>query len=417
MDNITQLLGGDKLPPEIAVTLQEAFDKKVAEVREQAEASLREEFAKRYEHDKSNLVEAIDRMLSDVITQHETEKTAVVEKFVEARTAFRKAIKEARQTFRTKINERNTAARNVVAGKLKEEVLKLREAKKALLAERLNYADKLAAVKESLTADHKKRLKKIDEFVIRQVGKELKEFLEDHRALINTRIKLVSEAKTRLRAAQNRFVKEAANKVESAIDETLKREMTQLHEDLERNRENMFGRRVFEAVAAEYMTSYLNEGTEIRKLREALAEREQSLSESKNKLDEAVKQSEVAVRKIRLAEDRAVRTKMMGELLSNLRGEKRTVMEGMLETVKTDALRASFNKLLPMVLDESSRKPAANKRVLNETQVEKPSRPEPTATVVAGGQRANRLAEAAEAEAMEIDPDIAQVIRLAGIHK
>ena len=52
MDNITQLLGGDKLPPEIAVTLQEAFDKKVAEVREQPNDSLREEFARRYEHDK-----------------------------------------------------------------------------------------------------------------------------------------------------------------------------------------------------------------------------------------------------------------------------------------------------------------------------------------------------------------------------
>jgi hypothetical protein len=99
----------------------------------------------------------------------------------------------------------------------------------------------------------------------------------------------------------------------------------------------------------------------------------------------------------------------MGELLSNLRGDKRVIMEGMLEQVKTDALRASFEKLLPIVLDESARqKPTAKKVPLTE-KVEKPS------TVVTGGQRANRLAEAAQAEAMEIDPDIAQVIRLAGI--
>src|ERR1051325_1197972 len=95
--DITQLLGGDKLPPEIVSTLQEAFDAKVVEVREQAEATLREEFARRYEHDKESLVEAIDRMLSDVITRQETEKNDVVNRFVEARTAFRKAIKEARQ--------------------------------------------------------------------------------------------------------------------------------------------------------------------------------------------------------------------------------------------------------------------------------------------------------------------------------
>ena len=57
--------------------------------------------------------------------------------------------------------------------------------------------------------------------------------------------------------------------------------MTQLHEDLENNRQNMFGRRIFEAVAAEFMTSYLAEGTEIRKLQSILAEKEQALSDGK----------------------------------------------------------------------------------------------------------------------------------------
>ena len=73
-------------------------------------------------------------------------------------------------------------------------------------------------------------------------------------------------------------MKEAAIKVEKVINTTLKREMTQLHEDLERNRQNMFGRRIFEAVAAEFMTSYLNEGTEIRKLQECLLPLGSSLS-------------------------------------------------------------------------------------------------------------------------------------------
>ena len=409
-DTITQLLGGDKLPPEVVSSLQEAFDKKVAEAREQAEATLREEFARRYEHDKESLVEAIDRMLSDVITRQETEKNEAVTRFVEARTAFRKTIKEARKTYRSKLDEHVVASRNVVLNKLKEEVVKLREAKQKLLAERLTYADKLAAVKESLTADHQGRLKKIDEFVIRQVSRELREFLEDHKALVQTRVKLLSESRTRLKAAQTRFVKEAASKVEKVVNETLTREMTQLHEDLERNRQNMFGRRIFEAVAAEYMTSYLTEGTELRKLQEALATKEAALADTATKLTEAVKEGQAATRKIKLAEDRVTRTKVMGELLSNLRGDKRTLMEGMLETVRTDALRASFDKLLPVVLDESGRKAAPAKKVLNEER-------KPSPTVVTGGQRANRLAEAAEAEAMEIDPDIAQVIRLAGIQK
>jgi hypothetical protein len=415
MDNITQLLGDGKLPPELVNTLQEAFDRRVTEAREQAEMAVREEFSRRYEHDKETLVEAIDRMLTDVVQRHENEKAVAVTRFVEARTAFRKAVKETRKSFKNKLTEQATASRTVVAKKLREEVIKLREAKKKLTQERLSYADKLSAVKESLATDHAKRLRKIDEFVVRQVEKELKEFLEDHRALVTTRAKLVSESRKRLRETQTRFVKQAALKVEKVINATLKREMTQLHEDLERNRQNMFGRRIFEAVAAEFMTSYLNEGTEIRKLQENLKAREASLKEAQTKLNEAVKEGQVASRKVRLAEDRVTRTKVLGELLNNLRGEKRKVMEGMLETVRTDALRESFNKLLPVVLDETARSksgsPASGKAILNEKRADR------TPTVVTGGQRTNRLAEAVEAEALDIDSDIAQVIRLAGIRK
>jgi len=413
MDNITQLFGEGKLPPEIASTLQEAFDKKVEEVRQQTEMTVREEFARRYEHDKENLVEAINRMLTDVVQKHEGEKAAAVGRFVEARTAFRKAVKEARTTYRTKLDEQATASRVAVSSKLKEEIIKLREAKKALTEERLMYADKLSAVKEALAVDHAKRLRKIDEFVVRQVEKELKEFLEDHKALVATRVKLVSESRARLRETQNRFVKEAAGKVEKVINETLKREMTQLHEDLEKNRQNMFGRRIFEAVAAEFMTSYLAEGTEIRKLQNVLETERKALTDAKSRLQEAEKASQIASRKATLAEDRATRTKVLGELLSPLKGEKRQVMEGMLETVRTSALRESFNKLLPVVLDETTRRAPAGRSVLNEKRVERPQ-----TSVVTGGHRGNnRLAEAVEAEALDIDPDIANVVRLAGITK
>ena len=415
MDNtITRLLGDATLPSELVTSLQEAFDKKVEEVRGQAEMSIREEFSRRYETDKENLVEAIDRMLNDALQKSESEKVEAVTKFVEARDTFRKAVKESRKTFKTKLAEQTEASRAVVMTKLKDEVLKLREQKKVLAAERLAYADKLAAVKESLAAEQTKRLKKIDEFVVRQVGKEMKEFLVDHKALVTTRLKLVSEGKQRLRDTQSRFVKEAASKVEKVINETLKQEMTQLHEDLERNRQNMFGRRIFEAVAAEYLTSYLAEGTEVRKLQNVLESKEQALADAKAKLDEAEKLSQTASRKARLAEDRALRTKVMSELLTNLRGQKRAVMEGMLETVRTDALKATFSKLLPVVLDEtSSAKTAAKKVQLQETnRLEKRV---PTSTVVTGNQRANRLAEAVQAESEEIDPAIAQVVRLAGI--
>lgn len=412
MDNITKILGNDKLPPEIVNALQEAFDKKVEEVREQTEMSMREEFSRRYDHDKNNLVEAIDRMLTDVVEKHTAEKVEAVKKMNEARNNYKKAIKESRKNFKTKLDEQSVVARAAVSSKLKEEVQKLREAKQAITQERMNYADKLSAVKESLAVDYAKRIKKIDEFVVRNVEKELKEFLVDHKALVVTRAKLVSESRKKLKETQSRFVKEAAKKVERKINETLGREMTQLHEDLEKNRQNMFGRKIFEAVAAEFMSSYLAEGTEIRKLQNVLESKETELTEAKGKLTEAQKESQIFSRKVKLAEDKASRTKIMSELLSNLRGEKRQVMEGMLETVRTEALRESFNKLLPVVIDETVR---SNSKPTTKTALQG-ERNRTQSTVVTGGNRSsNRLAEAIEMEVDSIDPDLAQVIRLAGL--
>jgi hypothetical protein len=383
MDNsISSLLGEGTLPPEMVTALQEAFDKKVAEAQKLAETAVREEMARRYEHDKENLVEAMDRMLTDVVQKQANEHQTAVTKFVEARTAFRKAVKESRTKYDTKLNEGMTRSRKVVVEALRKEVAKLHEQKKALVNEKLATADKLTAMKETMAKMYAKRIRKIDEFVVRQVKNEIKDFNTDHKALVETRVKLVSEGRKRLRETQARFVKEAAKNVEKVVNESLKREMAQLHEDLERNLQNM------------------------------LESTKKNAEKANAKLTEAVKESQIATRKARLAEDRANRNKVMGELLSNLRGEKRAVMEGMLETVKTESLRGTFNKLLPVVLNEATLRTPAKKPAMD-TNYKKP-----TANVVTGdNQRATRLFENAQAENNDFNNDIAQVVRLAGIHK
>lgn len=410
MDNsISKLLGDEALPPEMLATLQEAFDKRVAEAHQQAEVTVREDMARRYEQDKENLVEAMDRMLTDVVQQHVTEKNGAVAKFIEARGAFRRAVKETRGRYETKLSEGMTQSRKVVTEALRKEIAKLHEQKKLLVAEKLASADKLHSMKEAMARMYAKRIRKIDEFVVRQVRKELGEFDQDHRSLVATRVKLVTEGRKRLRETQTRFVKQAARQVETVVNQSLKHELTQLHEDLERNRQNMFGRRIFEAVAAEYLTSYLAEGTEIRNLQNMLESVTTESTEAKAKLTEAIQEKQIASRKARLFEDRATRSKVMGELLSNLRGEKRTVMEGMLDTVKTEALRPTFNKLLPVVLNEAAPRPVAPAAA---------ERRQPAAVVTGKNQHAARLFETAQAETNnDFTADIAQVVRLAGIQR
>lgn len=417
-DSLNKILGAELLSEEVQQSLQEAFDAKITEarqqIREEAEMQIREEFARRYEHDKAELVEAMDHMLTDVITKHAEEKVSETVKLKEARAKYQAAVKESRSAYREKMKEHMAVVRKFVLEQMTKEMTTLRRQQKGLSEQRLSMKAELKEAKKALAEKHADRLRKIDEFAVRQVGKELREFGKDKRALVETRVKLVTESRSKLKETQHRFIKESAKKVDQIVTETMKREMTQLHEDLERNRENMFGRRIFEAVAAEFMGSYLSEGTETKKLKNVLETKESELKKMKAQLTEAVKIAAVSKRKALLAEDVTARTKVLNELLAPLNRDKRTVMSELLETVKTPHLRNAFSKYLPTLLNESGRK--ANPQTAKKTLTEAPAAADKrTVTTVTGNQRANRLLETVESE--EFSSETAQILRLAGIHK
>lgn len=404
MENVFNQIFGDSLPAEHMVALQEAFNAKIAEREEE----IREELAARYEHDKSTMVEAMDKMLTDAIKTFEGQKKDEILKIVEARNEYRKAIRENRKLTAAKLRENVEVSRKFVSERLSEQVKALNE-KKARLAEAVSrMAEDLETHKRGLSEQHTSNLKKINEFVVRGFAKEIKGLEMDRKNLVEQRVRFVAEGRKVMREMQRKFVKESAKKIDKAVTEGLAREMKGMHEDIERHRKMSFGARIFEAVAYEYMNSFMVEGTEISKLKAMLESQTSELKNMKAKLDESVKIADVAQRKVKLAEDRAARTKIMSELLNNLRGDKRQVMEGMLETVKTAELRESFDKLLPVVLNEQRKAPPA-KKALNE-------RADKTRSVVTGDQRVNRLHETVQAENQEeFDGELSRLVKLAGL--
>ena len=60
IDAISKLVESGAISEDVQKGIQEAWDSKIKENKEVVGAELREEFAKRYEHDKSNMIEAID---------------------------------------------------------------------------------------------------------------------------------------------------------------------------------------------------------------------------------------------------------------------------------------------------------------------------------------------------------------------
>jgi len=68
LDAIKPLLDSDLVNEETRSEIAEQWEAKMNETRTQVTAELREEFAQRYEHDKSTMVEALDRMVTEGLT-------------------------------------------------------------------------------------------------------------------------------------------------------------------------------------------------------------------------------------------------------------------------------------------------------------------------------------------------------------
>jgi hypothetical protein len=141
-----------------------------------------------------------------------------------------------------------------------------------------------------------------------------------------------------------------------AVSKHLKAELSQLQEDIKVARENNFGRRIFEAYAAEFGATHLNENAEVRKLQDIIAHKDNQLSEAIKLSEKAKVLVESKEREIRMIKESNERQSTMDDLLAPLNKEKQEVMRNLLESVQTSRLKNAFEKYLPAVLEDRSAK-------------------------------------------------------------
>ena len=321
LDAIKPLLDSELINEETRSAISEAWDAKLTEAREQVRAELREEFAQRYEHDKSVMVEALDKMVTEGLAAE-----------VQAVAAEKQALAEDRVKFQVKIKEDATKFNNFMVTKLAEEISELRRDRKM----------------------HTEGLGKLENFVVHALAREIQEFATDKRDVVETKVRLVREARGQLEGLKTRFVKESAEKMSQAVSRHLKAELTQLHEDIQVARENNFGRRIFEAYASEFGATHLNEKAEVRKLYAMLEGKNKQLKKAIEVSQHAKVVVESKEREIRMIKESNQRQDLMQELLSPLNQEKADVMRNLLESVQTTRLKNAFEKYLPAVLEDRS---------------------------------------------------------------
>ena len=319
LDALKPLLDSDLINEQTRSEITEAWEAKLTEAREQVRAELREEFAQRYEHDRTVMVEALDRMVTEGLTAE-----------ISAVAAEKQALAEDRVRFQSRMKESATKFNDFMVTKLAEEIGELRKDRRT----------------------HNEGLQKLEKFVVRALAEEIMEFAQDKRDLVETKVRLVSEARGKLESLKARFVKESAEKMSKSVAKHLKAELNQLQEDIRIARENNFGRRIFEAYAAEFGATHLNENAEVRRLRAAIEAKDQQLAEATRIAEEKSVVVESKEREIRMIRENNQRQQAMEELLAPLNEDRREIMKNLLESVQTPRLKNAFEKYLPAVLAE-----------------------------------------------------------------
>jgi hypothetical protein len=318
LDFVKKLFENNVISEDIKSEIESAWESRIQENRDQVTATLREEFAQKYEHDKGAMVEAVEAMLSDRLQAELGELAEDRQGLIEARAKYAKKMKDDSKTMES-----------FVLNNLRKELSELHEDRKAV-------ANNVA---------------KLESFIVDALAKEIAEFHSDKKDLAETKVRLVRESKAKFEEVKKEFIARSAQLVSETVSKGLKTEMTQLREDIEAARKNDFGRRIFESFASEFSASYLNEKSETAKLLKAVSQKEAELEEAAKIVAEAQKLVESKDAELRIARDMASRKEVMGELLGPLTGDKRNVMGELLESVQTDKLRSAFDKYLPAVMD------------------------------------------------------------------
>jgi hypothetical protein len=333
LDALKSLMDSGVLTEQTHAAINEAWEAKLTEAREQIRTEIREEFAGRYEHDKKVMVEAIDRMVTEALQ-------AEIAEFQQDK----KAIAEQRVRVVEQMNRKGAQFEKFMTQKLAEEIMEFRRDRQQM----------------------QEAVKKLENFVFTALAEEIAEFAQDKRQVVETRVRLVAEAREQLSKLKKQFVARSSRAVAETVTRHLTKELSQLREDITAAKNNNFGRKIFEAFASEFSNSQLNENAELRKLYRIIEKKDALLAESNqivNQKQSMLEQKEVELRSLISRNERA---NILSELLSPLSKDRQKTMKDLLEGVQTSQLRNAFEKYLPAVLNEDRRALSSKRAVITE---------------------------------------------------
>jgi macrodomain Ter protein organizer (MatP/YcbG family) len=234
---------------------------------------------------------------------------------------------------------------------------------------------------------------KVEEFLNKEFD-ELKEDINKFRDLEVEYAEKLVEEKEKLAQTLSEQLNQLVDKIDAFLEVRLDEEMAELKEDIDQVKKFEFGRKIFEAVEAEFKS--------FRKADMGTAEQE--LAEAKDKLADATRKIN-EMEQERLAEARNMKIE---ELLSSLSGNARESMKIILSNAATEKLDESYKIYIGRILKETS----VEKQKPTQTVLESGT-PPTTAKLVTGNEETPLLNE----DSKPSDQQLLRIRKLAGLSK
>lgn len=240
---------------------------------------------------------------------------------------------------------------------------------------------------------------KVNEFLAKEI-RELKEDIESFRDLEAEYAEKLVEAKRNMASELKTDLSQLVDQLDKFLEMRLMSEMAEFRSDLEKVRENKFGRKVFEAMVAEFKEHFIDDSTTAGKLNET----EQRLSDTLETLAATEKKLSTMIRQ-----------QKMTQVLQPLSGRQKEVMEAILKSVSTEKLEEGYKTFIGRVVKETTPTVASEKEDKVLAEGKKAAKKIAERAVTKTGNAPEAITESAKAGTKTVNPNIDWIRKAAGI--
>ena len=387
---------------------EEMMNEKYQQIRQEVREEVYEELSKQAKQDKERIVESMNELTDKVIKEEMGKINLHRKNLIKEKLALQEAKKNVEKT----VADRTAMIKEEFNKKLRESIDQM---KKNLEAQKADFVEKASKflneqVKKEVSELHSDRkqlgsaLNKFGKFIAEQVSANVKKQRDEVKSLDALKVRLIKEQQEKVAEAKKKFFTEAADKMNSFIEKSIKRELTEFRKDIAESRKKSFGSKIFEAFAKEFAVKFFNEDKVVKGLLE-------SVKASNNKLLHAQKTTEEMNAKL-LKENKELKTvnsslaraKMINESVSHLPVAKQKMVKDLVKDVPTNNLMESLKKYIPMIMEDNSAKNInKEERVLSESKKMR---------VLTGSSKNSAMErlESAPALSEDIDKEIEKII-------